>query len=70
MKIGGQEKAIDYLEGLLQLNSSNYNYYLQILEGHGLKDLSITNKLSESDQAKVKEILEKYEKVLPKASAH
>jgi hypothetical protein len=55
---------------LLQLNSSNYNYYLKILEAHGFKNLTVENKLSEEDQLKIKEILSKYEKNLPKASAH
>ena len=57
---------------LLQLNSSNYNYYYQILQAHGIdipKSI-VTHKLSDDDQKKSKEILETYEKNLPKATAH
>lgn len=55
---------------LLQLNSSNYKYYIKILEAHGFTNHSLLNKLSEQDQEKVKEIFATYEKNLPKATAH
>lgn len=49
------------------MNSSNYNYYYLILQAHGI---NVTNKLSEDDQKKANEILETYEKNLPRATAH
>jgi hypothetical protein len=33
--MGDKDKAIEALEELLQLNSSNTNYYLKVLEVHG-----------------------------------
>lgn len=51
---------------LLQLNSSNYKYYYEILRAHGFDKTSY----NEEEQNKIQEILEDYEKKLPKAVAH
>lgn len=36
IKSGNKEKALDHLDNLLELNSANNNYYLQILEDNGI----------------------------------
>lgn len=62
MKENNKEKAVDNLENLLQMNSSNYNYYIQILEAHGIaKPIQNPFSLSTEDSQKAKEVLEKYE---------
>lgn len=52
-------------------NSANHLYYFKILEVHGIniKDIK-TTKLSEDEQKKAKEVLEEYEKKLPKTNTH
>ena len=56
---------------LLMANSANHLYYFKILEVHGIniKDIK-TTKLSEDEQKKAKEVLEEYEKKLPKTNTH
>jgi hypothetical protein len=50
------------------LNSSNYSYYIKILEAHGIR--KGPQPLSSEHQEKVKEVLEYYETKLPKSTAH
>ena len=52
-------------------NSANQLYYFKILEAYGIniKDIK-TTKLSEDEQKKAKEVLEEYEKKLPKTNTH
>lgn len=58
-------KAIEMLEELLKLNSCCHNYYLDILKAHGV-DL----KNPAEHEAKIIEVLEKYEETLPKSDTH
>jgi hypothetical protein len=39
MKLGLAKQAIQTLEELLRINSSNNNYYMQILEANGIENL-------------------------------
>lgn len=51
---------------LLQLNSSNLKYYIEILKVHGI-DLEV---VSEEQQAKIEKVMKTYEQNLPRATAH
>jgi hypothetical protein len=69
MSLESQNMAVDCLEDLLMLNSSNFSYYFKILEAHGflyIKDKSYTIE----EQTKINEILEGYGAKMPKANAH
>ena len=47
---GNKDKAVDHLEELLQLNSSNIRYYYEILRIRGIEKKST---YSEEEQAKI-----------------
>ena len=51
---------------VLQLNSSNLKYYIEILKVHGI-DLEV---VSEEQQAKIEKVIKTYEQNLPRATAH
>ena len=55
-------KAIECLEHLLRLNSSNEGYYRQIINANGVDTADPTN------IPRAIEILEKYEEVLPRSN--
>lgn len=64
LKNGQTKNAVMCLENLLRLNSSNQEYYKQILAA---SEIDIKDP---ANDAKVLEILQKYEEVLPKSNAH
>jgi peptide alpha-N-acetyltransferase len=66
---GQKEKAIHHCEELLQLNSSNLNYYTQILRVHGFSKPA-GSIYTDEEQAKIEEIMAEYQKNLPRATAH
>jgi predicted Zn-dependent protease len=46
-KLGDKDHAIEALDTLLEINSSNYNYYYRVLEAHGIKiPAKVTDKLT------------------------
>ena len=48
LKVQQNDKAIEHLEELLRLNSSNTNYYTALLKAKGVSSLTVP--LSEEDQ--------------------
>lgn len=64
--LGEKDKAIDQLEELLQLNSSNLRYYYDILRLFGYSGSTFTPE----QQTKIEQIISVYEKNLPKSTAH
>ena len=51
----------------MQLNSSNLNYYIEILKVHGIDPAKV---LSDEEEKRVEEIMSTYEQNLPRATAH
>ena len=50
MKTNQNEKAIEHLEELTRLSSSNSNYYIQILKANGITNIEKEDaKMSEED---------------------
>ena len=52
----------------MQLNSSNLNYYIEILKVHGIDPAKVV--LSDEEEKRVEEIMSTYEQNLPRATAH
>ena len=71
MKLGNTEKAVEFYEELLRLNSANLETLYKIIEAKGVslpKDASEV--LGELDRAKIKETMLYYEEKLPKVNSH
>lgn len=66
-KLGKNEKAVDVVNNLLMLMSSNSDYYWKVLELKGLpKPKNANDILSEAERSAALEILRTYQGLMPK----
>ena len=71
LKLGNNEKAVEAYEAMLRYNSANRQTYMKIIQASGINlPTNIAEKLSSADQAKVKELMDKYAQVLPRVNTH